>query len=100
VASLDDVGPSPFLRKLMLRLPQSLQPAPTRYGLVLELGQDGTVLRSLHDPTGEVANITSVMERGSELFLGSHLEHSLVVVEVEVPDPPMTGSEMVEGDQL
>jgi hypothetical protein len=71
----------------MARLPQSLQPAPIRYGLAIEVGADGFPIRSLHDPTGDVAFVTSVMERGHELYLGSHLEHSLVVVDVEIPEP-------------
>jgi sugar lactone lactonase YvrE len=87
VPSLDSMGPNPFLRKVMARLPQSLQPAPIRYGLAIEVGADGFPIRSLHDPTGDVAFVTSVMERGHELYLGSHLEHSLVVVDVEIPEP-------------
>jgi sugar lactone lactonase YvrE len=86
--SLDAMGQKPFLRKLTVRLPVWMQPVPPRYGLVLEIGADGRPIRSLHDPSGEVANITSVTERGSELFLGSHMEHHITVVGVEVPDPP------------
>jgi sugar lactone lactonase YvrE len=81
-AALDALGPSPFMRKLTLRLPGFMQPGPMRYGQVVELAADGKPLRSLHDPTGGIANVTSVMERDDELFLGSHLEPSIAVVQV------------------
>jgi sugar lactone lactonase YvrE len=82
VSSLDAVAPRPFLRKLMVRLPQFLQPAPSRYGMILEVDAAGRPLRSLHDPTGDVAFVASVMERGTELYLGSYVEPSLVVVDL------------------
>jgi hypothetical protein len=53
-----------------------------RYGQVVELAPDGRPLGSLHDPTGGIAYVTSVMERDNELFLGSHLEPSIAVVQV------------------
>jgi sugar lactone lactonase YvrE len=80
-AQVDAMAPSPFMRKLIFRLPAFMQTAPTRYGLVVELGPDGEPLRSLHDPIGRIANITSVMELGDELFIGSHLEPSIAVVQ-------------------
>jgi len=86
--ALDAMGPKPFLRKLTVRLPVWMQPVPPRYGLVLEVGADGHLIRSLHDPTGEVANVTSVTERGDELYLGSNLEHHITVVGVEILEPP------------
>jgi sugar lactone lactonase YvrE len=77
----DRIGPSPFIRKLLLRLPpQVMQSSLMRYGEVVELGLDGKPLGSLHDPTGVVASVTSIMERGDELFLGSNLEASIAVV--------------------
>jgi len=90
IASLDAVAPKPFLREVMLRLPQSIQPAPIRYGFALELDGDGNPIRSLHDPSGLVANVTCVMEADGDLYLGSHMEPSLVVVEGAVPEPPPT----------
>jgi sugar lactone lactonase YvrE len=81
LASVDALAPRPFLRSVVLRLPATLQPAPIRHGFVVELDRDGNPLRSLQDPSGEVALVTSVTERDHRLFLGSHKEPSLVVVE-------------------
>jgi sugar lactone lactonase YvrE len=85
IANLDAVANKPFLREVMMRLPQSLQPAPIRYGFVVELDGDGTPIRSLQDTSGNVALVTSVMEADGDLYLGSHMEPSLVVVEGAVP---------------
>jgi sugar lactone lactonase YvrE len=81
LASVDALAPRPFLRKVVLRLPAALQPAPIRHGFVVELDRDGRPVRSLQDPSGEVALVTSVMERGHRLYLGSYKESSLVVVD-------------------
>lgn len=77
----DALAPRPFLRKVIMRLPEALQPAPIRHGLVVELNRSGQPLRSLHDPSGDVALVTSVMERDAQLYLGSYKESSLVVVD-------------------
>lgn len=79
----DKLAPRPFLRKVTVRLPEALQPAPIRHGFVVELDRDGRPLRSLHDPSGGVALVTSVMERDHRLYLGSYKETSLVVVDLE-----------------
>jgi hypothetical protein len=54
----------------------------------VELAPDGHVIRSLQDPSGEVAFVTSVMERDGVLVLGSYKEHSLVVVDVATGASP------------
>jgi len=77
---VDRLGPWPFLRKVVLRLPTSIQPAPLRYGLVVELAPDGHPIRALHDPTGGVAFRTSAMEREGTLYLGTHADPTLVAV--------------------
>lgn len=92
LASVDALAPHPFLRKVVVRLPQALQPAPIRHGLVVELDRDGNPVRSLHDPSGDVALVTSVMERDGRLYLGSYMEPTLVVVDhaVAVADGEVT----------
>jgi len=95
--TLDAAGPSPFLRKVMIRLPEWTQPVPPRYGLILEVGADGVPIRSLHDPSGEVANVTSVTERGDQLFLGSHKEHWINVVGAGIAEPPAIPEPITEG---
>jgi sugar lactone lactonase YvrE len=76
--TLDPLLPRPFMRKLILRLPESLRPAPTPFGFVLGLDTDGKVRHNLQDPTGESYDeITSVTEHSGMLYLGSIVEDSI-----------------------
>ena len=75
---LDKLLPRPFLRKVVLRLPEFLQPAPQRYGFVLGLNRDGQVVANLQDPSGQAyALISNVLEYQGKLYLGSIGEDSL-----------------------
>lgn len=70
-AMLDKIMPSPSLKKVVLRLPAFLQPAPAMYGFVLGLDEQGKVVHNLQDPSPAFAPITSVEQHGSHLYLGS-----------------------------
>src|SRR5262249_5930564 len=48
-ATLDKLLPHPFLRKIVMRLPAFLQPAPKRYSFVLGLDMNGRVVANLQD---------------------------------------------------
>ncbi|HEX8492388.1 MAG TPA: SMP-30/gluconolactonase/LRE family protein [Pyrinomonadaceae bacterium] len=75
---LDKLLPRPFLRKVVLRLPEFLQPSPQRYGFVLGLNRDGEVVANLQDPSGQAfALISNVLEYQGKLYLGSIGEDSL-----------------------
>ena len=75
---LDTLAPHPFVRKMILRLPEALQPAPERYAFVLGLDGDGRVVHNLQNPSGEpFAIITSVEQVGEVLYLGSLSEPAL-----------------------
>ena len=65
--------PNPLLRKIILRLPQSLLGDPiTPYGFVLGLDLEGRVVHNLQDPSGEsYHSITNVQEHDGVLYLGS-----------------------------
>ena len=55
-------------------MPESMQISLIRqfYGLIIEVNQDGTILRSFHDPTGSVIPaISEVEDHGKVLYLGS-----------------------------
>ena len=69
---LDATLPRPLLGKVLLRLPNFLQPAPARYGFVLGLSQDGRVIANLQDPSGKsFALVSSALEHDGQLYLGS-----------------------------
>ncbi len=75
---IDKLAPNPFLRKVILRLPDFMQPAPERYAFVLGLDTGGRVVHNLQNPTGQpFAIITSVEQVGDVLYLGSLTEPAL-----------------------
>ena len=71
-AIIDNLSDNPLLRKMILRLPEAIQPAPERYGFVLGIDGDGNIVHNLQDPSPEsFSPITSVEEHGGMLYLGS-----------------------------
>ena len=73
----DLLADKPFLRKVVWRLPKFIQPAPKRYGFALALDETGRVIRTLQDPKGGYAPVTSVVPAGEFLYLGSLEERAI-----------------------
>jgi hypothetical protein len=69
--------PNPFLRKIIVRLPEGLVPPADDYGFVLGLDTDGHVVHNLQDPSASYAQITSVQEHEGMLYLGSLVEDEI-----------------------
>jgi sugar lactone lactonase YvrE len=72
--------PYPRLRQAAALLPTRLQPQPKRHGIVALIDGEGTVLRTLHAPTGRYRMITGVRQHGDDLWLGSLTERSVARV--------------------
>ena len=71
-AMLDRLGPYPFLREVVYKLPPGLQPQAEQYGLVIALDRDGNVVRSLHDPTGRDAwMVTNFVWQGDTAYVAT-----------------------------
>lgn len=69
---MDKMHPVPLLKKIMSRLPKFMWPKPEPYGFVLALNENGNILESFQDPTGEhLKEITSAREQDGFLYLGS-----------------------------
>lgn len=68
----DTMHPYPFFKNLAAKLPKPLHPKPATYGLVAEMDENGTPLRSFHDPDAKVAYmVTAAQEHEGYLYLGS-----------------------------
>ena len=68
----DALHPHPWLKRLLAKLPRFAWPRPKPYGLVLEVDEEGRILRSLHDPGGRrVPQITTAREHDGFLYLGT-----------------------------
>ncbi len=75
---MDALLPYPFLRKVTVRLPKFLSPAPERYAFVLGLDINGRVVHNLQDSSGgPYGMITSVQEHDGKLYLGSLHEEAI-----------------------
>jgi len=77
-AALDALMPHPFLRKVVMRLPNFLQPNIKRYAFVLGLDTEGHVVQNLQDPSAECfAQISNAVEHKGELYFGSIGENAI-----------------------
>lgn len=71
-ATLDKILPHPFLRKVVMRLPKFLQPAPKRYSFVVGLDLNGQVTDNLQNGSTDCyAQIANAVERDGSLYFGS-----------------------------
>lgn len=69
---LDKLLPKPFLRKVILRLPEALRvSAPDPMAWVIALNTKGEVVHNLQEHSGLHYTVTSVNEAGGYLWLGS-----------------------------
>jgi 2-keto-4-pentenoate hydratase/2-oxohepta-3-ene-1,7-dioic acid hydratase in catechol pathway/sugar lactone lactonase YvrE len=79
---VDRLMPHPAPRRVAARLPDRLQPAAQRYGLVARLGADGLITQSLHGPAGTYREIVGVRQHDGWLYLGSLYETAIGLVPV------------------
>ena len=68
----DRMLPHPFLRRMVMRLPAFMQPAPKRYAFVLGLDMNARVVANLQDGSQDCyAEIANVVEHKGMLYFGS-----------------------------
>ncbi len=77
---LDATLPRPWMRRAIHSLPASLQPKPSRHGLVIGFDSGGKIVHNLQDPGGRVAVTTSARRHGDRLFVGSLSEPAIAVL--------------------
>lgn len=81
-AIMDQLSGSPFLRRVIMRLPDAMKPAPTRYGFILRMDARGRVLETLQDPTGNYALTTGAITLpDGRIAVTSLTEPSLALLE-------------------
>jgi sugar lactone lactonase YvrE len=86
-AALDGLLPHPFLRKVVMRLPDFLQPNIKRYAFVLAVDNNGRVVRNLQDPSPQCfTQIANVVEHKGNLYFGSIGESA--IGRMELPRSP------------
>lgn len=81
--ALDAISRRPWLRKVVYRLPQVLQPQPVRHAFVLGLSPDGRILHNLqHAGRDSFSPITSATEANGRLYLGSLAQDAIGVLDL------------------
>ena len=75
----------PFLRSVILRLPEAFRNAvlPPRYAMLLGFNEQGEVIYNLQDPNGKYDYITSVLQIDNQLYLGSLKEPTFGIYTLE-----------------
>jgi hypothetical protein len=81
--SLDDLSASPFLRKVVQRLPASIRSQAVPYRYFSAVDKDGAVFTSRQDPNGEYHTNTGVIETDNGLYLSSLQSDSLTRISRE-----------------
>jgi len=81
--SIEDLMPKPFMKKLIMKLPKSLHPAPVHYGCVLGLDKNGKVKYNYQSSNPEFVEITSVTEHDGHIYLGSLVDTGIAYMRIE-----------------
>jgi sugar lactone lactonase YvrE len=69
--ALDKIHPKPGMKKFVYGLPNWLQPKQDKFGMVMHLSENGTILNTLFDSTGLVMSESgSVKEQNGFLYMG------------------------------
>lgn len=81
--TLDFAADKPWLRRILFRLPEAVQPQPAHVGRLLGVNGQGRVVTHLQDARPDAfAPITSVQQAGDTLYLGSLLADSFARIPV------------------
>ena len=66
---LDNMAQTPFLRRLLVRIPQILWPQPKPFGHVIAFTEAGDIVTDLQDPSGASPLTTGVTETKERLYI-------------------------------
>jgi len=71
-ADADMIQQLPWLKRQLTKLPRAVLPKPVPYGLVIQVNEQGEIVRSLHDTSGQhLRMVTSAKPVNGVLYLGS-----------------------------
>lgn len=70
-SAVDKLADSPFLRKIVQRLPKLLRLQGQAYGHLIKISERGEIELSLQDPTGAYPFTTGAIETDEELYISS-----------------------------
>ena len=72
--ALDKIHPKKGMKKFVYALPEFLQPKQDEYGMILNISEEGKILSSLYDTTGEVIPEAGAVKENDEfLYIGGDI---------------------------
>ncbi|GAA6135372.1 SMP-30/gluconolactonase/LRE family protein [Oceaniserpentilla sp. 4NH20-0058] len=95
--ALDALSDSPFLRKLVQRLPAAIRPKAQHYGHIVAINDKGGVVFNLQDPLGMYGLTTGALEVDGKLYISSLHETALAVTSnINVSEQQMAEGQVAE----
>jgi sugar lactone lactonase YvrE len=79
-AIVDRLSGRPWLRKVILRLPQFMRPAADASSHVIAFNADGEILMNMQDPAARFPTLTGVLETRRDLYLTTLYGNVLPVI--------------------
>lgn len=79
-AIVDALADKPWLRKVIMRLPESIQPEADVSSHVIAFNANGEILMNMHDPEARYPTLTGVLETRANLYLTTLYGHVLPVI--------------------
>lgn len=71
---LDKIHPKVGMKKFVYSLPSFIQPKPEKFGMVMEVSEEGEIVRSLFDTKGtHVTEAGAIVEHQGYLYLGGDI---------------------------
>lgn len=77
---IDNLSEKPFIRKMIARLPDFLQPAPETHTGTIGVNSNGDVIYNFQSPKANFAQISSVQQWNNDLYFGSLGEQGVGVL--------------------
>ncbi|KXX69053.1 SMP-30/gluconolactonase/LRE family protein [Flammeovirga sp. SJP92] len=80
---LDNIHPKPWMKQMVFAMPDFMKPKPEKYGLVMEVSDQGEIIRVFTDEEGKVVEEAgAIVEKDGLLFLGGDIVNSVSVFEL------------------
>ena len=70
-APVDALSEKPFIRKIVQRLPQFLRPQGQAYGHLIKISENGELLQSYQDPSGDFPFVTGALDTSEGVYVSS-----------------------------
>ncbi|MFT5747020.1 MAG: sugar lactone lactonase YvrE [Paraglaciecola sp.] len=81
---LDDIHPKKGMKKLVYGLPSFVQPKAKKFGMILEISENGKIIQTLFDTSGEsVMEAGAVKEFNNNLYIGGDVVSYIAKYELD-----------------